>query len=111
MIDRNTLQLKLEELLGSTNVYFQPPESAKLNYPCIIYSLSGVHNKNAANSVYVKHKSYTLKYITKDPDDPFIDILSDQPYCGFSTQYKSNNMYHNVYRIYNNNLLGGQNNV
>ena len=26
----------LIELLGSNNVYFQPPESIKIDYPCIV---------------------------------------------------------------------------
>lgn len=111
MIDRITLQKTLENLLGTRNVYHQPPESMKLNYPCIIYSLGGIHNKSAANSIYITHKSYSLKYITKDPDDSFVDKLNDQPYCGFSNQYKSGDLYINVFKLYNNSLLGGQINV
>ena len=34
---RLELDADLRALLGSTNVYFQPPETKKLKYPCFIY--------------------------------------------------------------------------
>jgi len=37
MAPRLELQEVLESLLGSRNVYFQPPLNLKMNYPCIIY--------------------------------------------------------------------------
>lgn len=39
---RLELQNKLEELLGSRHVYFQPPESVKMEYPAIKYSMTGI---------------------------------------------------------------------
>lgn len=35
---RLELQSKLVELLGSKHVYYQPPESVKIEYPAIVYS-------------------------------------------------------------------------
>ena len=35
---RLQLHEELCSVLGSRNVYFQPPETIKLTYPCIIYS-------------------------------------------------------------------------
>ena len=40
--DRLILHDELITLLGSSNVYFQPPTSIKMNYPCIIYKLDDV---------------------------------------------------------------------
>ena len=37
---RLTLQTKLEDLLGSKHVYYQPPENLKMEYPAIRYSKS-----------------------------------------------------------------------
>ena len=48
MASRLNLQDKLEEVLGSKQVYFQPPESLKLKYPCIVYSRSN----NLIHDVY-----------------------------------------------------------
>ena len=38
MANRLDLQALLEDLLGSRNVYYQPPESVKMNYPAIVYA-------------------------------------------------------------------------
>ena len=38
MSRRLKLQEKLEELLESRNVYYQPPESKKMDYPAIRYN-------------------------------------------------------------------------
>ena len=37
MRSRLELQTLLEDLLESTNVYYQPPENLKMEYPCIRY--------------------------------------------------------------------------
>ena len=39
MASRLELQDTLETILESRNVYFNPPESIKMNYPAIIYKL------------------------------------------------------------------------
>lgn len=50
MGQRVDLHRKFEIALGSKNVYFQPPESVKLKYPCIIYGLSKLPIKHADDS-------------------------------------------------------------
>ena len=44
---RIELQLKLEEILGSRHVYFQPPASIKMTYPAIVYELDFVQGPKA----------------------------------------------------------------
>lgn len=44
---RIELQSKLEELLGSRQVYYQPPETVKMEYPAIVYSKSNVKTTSA----------------------------------------------------------------
>ena len=65
MSTRLELQEKLETLLGSENVYFQPPESIKLKYPCIVYSLDPVYTENADNKKYIVINRYHIKHIYK----------------------------------------------
>lgn len=47
MANRLNLHEEFATLLGSNNVYFQPPESVKLNYPCIKYSRVGIDSKKS----------------------------------------------------------------
>ena len=49
MSKRVDLGNKLKEILGSNNVYFQPPDNLKMVYPCIRYRLEGGNAEYADN--------------------------------------------------------------
>ena len=90
----------LRTTLGSTNVYFDPPESFKLKYPCIVYSLGGHNEVFADDSQYYKLKRYTLTYITRDADDPMVDTLDDLEYCRLNRPYTADGLFHYAFEIY-----------
>lgn len=97
---RLTLQEALEEFLGSRNVYYQPPESIKLKYPCIIYELSRIDSDYADNVSYFKRKQYDVTIVHKDADSTLPDdILDNFKYIRFDRSYKADNLYHEVYTI------------
>ena len=100
MASRLNLQTQLETILGNHNVYFQPPESVKLNYPCIIYSLNRIDAIHADDCVYKTDKSYTLIFVCKEPDNDIVDILANLPRCRFDRPYVTDNLYHYSYTIY-----------
>lgn len=100
MEKRLKLQTVLEELLGSRNVYFQPPESMKLNYPAIVYCLSDIDNTFANNLVYKQNLAYELTVIDKDPDSEIVMKVSKLPTCRFNRHFKSDNLNHYVFIIY-----------
>lgn len=97
---RVELQTLLEGLLGSRNVYFQPPESVKLSYPCIIYGLSKFRSKKANNSKYLIDKEYDVTIIDKNPDSALPDKLYELEYCNFDRDYKADNLNHWVFSLY-----------
>lgn len=100
MDNRPDLQTVFENLLGSKNVYFQPPENIRMSYPAIVYSLDYIENRHANNSVYNSRDRYSATYITYDPDDPIIRKIATLPLCSFDRHYKSDNLNHYVYTIY-----------
>lgn len=100
MGNRLKLQSQLEELLGNNHVYYQPPESIKMEYPAIVYSKSKIESIYANNATYVKSKSYEITVIDKKPDNPVIDKLLDLPLCSFDRHYKSDNLNHDVLTLY-----------
>ena len=57
MKTQQELQTKLVELLGNNHVYYQAPESLKMEYPCIRYSRSDILSNNADNAKYLKQQS------------------------------------------------------
>lgn len=97
---REELHEILVDILGSRNVYFQPPESKKLTYPCIVYERSAIYTYKADNKKYLKNKQYNVTIITEDPDSETIDKMMELDYCRFNRHFVSDNMNHDVFVVY-----------
>ena len=82
------------------NVYFQPPESVKLKFPCIIYSMGAIGAQYADNMSYLLHVPYELRYITSEADDELVFTLAQLPKCKHGKPYAKDNLYHHPYTIY-----------
>ena len=100
MADRIQLQSKLEELLGSRNVYYQPPNNLVMTYPAIRYELSRINTNYADDSSYLQSRCYDLILIDKKPDNPVIDKLLQLPMCSFGRHYKADNLNHYTFTLY-----------
>ena len=100
MANRLDLQSLLEELLGSRNVYYTPPESIKMQYPAIRYSKKKIESVHADDSKYLMRDCYELIVISRTPDHPVIKRLLALPYCGYDRPYVADNLYHDVFTIY-----------
>lgn len=97
---RLELQKTLEEILGSRNVYFQPPASVSMRYPAIRYRLSDVYKVTANNLAYMRYNAYELTYIDRNPDSNVVSKLMSLPMCVFDRYYVSDNLNHYVLKIY-----------
>lgn len=97
---RLELQKLLSAIDGPKKVYFQPPESVKMEYPCIRYSVDSDYNYKANNELYSHRTIYTLTVIDKNPDSKIPDRLREIPYCRFDRAYTADNLNHWVFTIY-----------
>lgn len=97
---RLQLQNLLMSILGSNNVYFQPPESIKLKYPCIVYNRKNINQIKADNVDYIRRVQYTITLIGPDPESDIIDKLLDIPYCTYDRFFTSNGLNHDVFSLY-----------
>jgi len=100
MGNRVLLQEILENLLGSGNVYFQPPSNVDLEYPCIIYERSNSETIFADNKPYMYQLAYKITVIDQDPDSEILDKVASLPMCVFDRHYIAGNLNHDVYIIY-----------
>lgn len=100
MSRRHKLQYILESILRSNNVYFQPPKSVQLKYPCIVYERANEFARNANDTVYLLRKSYTITLIDKNPDSEFEDEIRKLQYCSFNQSFASEGLNHFVFTIY-----------
>ena len=100
MADRLELHSVLQELLGSSNVYYQPPESIKMQYDAIRYSKKTVDSKYANDRKYSMIDCYEIIVISRLPDNPVIKKLLSLPYCSYDRHYVADNLHHDVLTIY-----------
>lgn len=100
MADRLDLQSILEELLESRNVYYQSPESPKMQYPAIKYSKTRIMSTHANNRKYSMMDCYELIVIARLPDHPVIKKLLALPYCSYDRHYVADNLHHDVLTLY-----------
>lgn len=85
----------------SKNVYYQPPESHKMTYPCIVYHLTDANVTHADDKNYNIKKRYTVTYISNNPDNDFVKKMLDTfQYCSFDRWYAADNLNHFVYDLY-----------
>lgn len=97
---RLDLQSKLEELLGSRYVYYQPLSNVKMTYPAITYVKGKLTKVYANNSTYRLLTRYALTVISNRPDNPVIQKLLELPYCSYDRRYISDNLYHDSLTLY-----------
>lgn len=100
MADRLELHSLLEEMLNSKNVYYQPPESIKMQYDAIRYSKKNIRPTFANGGKYLMKDCYELIVISKRPDHPVIKKLLSLPYCSYDRHYVADNLNHDVLTIY-----------
>lgn len=100
MASRLKLQTMLEELLGSRNVYYNPPPSVEMRYPAIVYSRKTINNLYANNYVYGQHNAYEITLIDEDPDSEFVGAISRLPSCRYDRHFVSDNLNHDVFTLY-----------
>lgn len=100
MAGRIELQGLLESILGTRHVYFQPPETVKLSYPCIIYELSNINSDYADGTKYKKSTSYSVTLIHNNPDNELVNKLLELNYCSFDNVFTADNLYHYVFTLF-----------
>lgn len=98
---RPELHQKLKKLFPrDPHVYFQPPESKKLEYPCIVYKLTEMPNKTADNVPYFEHRQYQLTVIDPDPDSELRERTAKLKFCRFVRPFVSDDLNHFVFNLY-----------
>lgn len=101
MESRLKLSAKLHDILGSDNVYFQPPPSKKMSFPCIVYERVRINTRFADNDPYYLYDVFQVTFIGIDPDSDIPDKLARLHGSVFERFYINDNKYYYVFRITN----------
>jgi hypothetical protein len=100
MAQRLELEALLRALLGSNNVYFQPPPSVQMEYDCIVYARDNSSTDFADNQPYRNKKRYQVTVITKDPDSDIPDKVEALRLCSFNRAFKADQLNHIVFNLF-----------
>lgn len=90
----------LVDILGSRNVYFQPPETFKMQYPCIVYKRNSMTPFRADDEIYGGAMSYQVIIIDPDVDSEIPLRMLDLQLCRFERHYTADNLNHDVFTVY-----------
>lgn len=98
---RLELHDKLIDILGNNNVYFQPPASIQMTYPCVVYNLGNGTARYADDTLYRYVNSYEVTFIFKTPNVEIIETaLRNLPLCSVSRVYVADNLNHYTFITY-----------
>lgn len=100
VVNRLLLQARLEAVLGSPNVYFQPPADRKMEYPCIVYKRDNADTSFANNNPYRYEQRYQVTFIAKDPSESTRLKIAALPTCVNVRHYTVKNLNHDVFTLY-----------
>lgn len=93
MDQRLELQARLESICG--HVYYQPPSSVSMKYPCIRYSMKEPEDIYADNGRYLTVRKYLAIVIDRDPDSRIPkQVLAAFRYSRMGTPYTADNLNH-----------------
>lgn len=101
IIDRLALQEKLEEILGSSNVYYQEPPNTGMKYPCILYSFNTINMDKADNKPYIMTGNWTITHMYKKLSNDTIKFNLLNAFLGitFDRRLKSDGVYNDYYTL------------
>lgn len=97
---RYELHTKLVQLLGAKHVYFQPPPTVHMTYPCIVYELDKYHDTYANDSLYSHKTRYQVTVIDRNPDSELPLKLNELPYTSNGSSFATEGLNHFVFTLY-----------
>lgn len=100
MAERLELQALLEDLLGSENVYFQPPPNVQMSYPAIVYNRDWQYVDYADNSPYCRTLRYQVTVIDPDPDTSIFEKVAELPLTAFVRHFTADRLNHDIFDVY-----------
>lgn len=100
MGDRLDLHSIFVAILGSDNVYFQPPSGMTMKYPCIKYHRTRLSIIHADNKPYHHEKHYMVTVIDEDPDSTIHEQIAALPTAAYDRHYTVAGLNHDVYNLY-----------
>lgn len=89
-----------QEMAGEEpHVYFQPPESVKMQYPCFVYHQSSDQVIHGNDKPYLRREVYEVTYITREAEPVLPDAMKGLPNTHFDRRYAAENLNHFAFTV------------
>jgi hypothetical protein len=98
MAPRLELHALLEQL--AAHVYFQPPETVQMKYPCIVYHRDFAEVEHADNGPYRRTVRYMVTVIDRDPDSTIVYSVAMLPMCTMNRFFTTDGLNHDVFTLF-----------
>jgi hypothetical protein len=82
------------------NVFFQPPNKLKMQYPAIVYERDDVETLFADNVPYHSHTRYSVTVIDPDPDGELRTMVAGLPMSAYDRGFQAEDLNHDVYNVF-----------
>lgn len=100
MGSRLELQRELEDLL-QIPVYYQPPESIRMTYPCLVYNDGGLNIDRADNLAYKIIKKYDVTIIDRHAENDYsLTMIRHFPNCTKTNHTRADGLHHDHLTLY-----------
>lgn len=101
-MDRLQRQQALQALLETITdrVYFQPPASVQMEYPCIVWQRDTVDTAFADNLPYNQEHRYQVTVIDRNGNSEIPERVAALPSCTFSRYFAVDGLNHDLYNLY-----------
>ncbi len=100
MAQRLELQSILTDILQTDQVYFQPPPTVQMDYPCIVYRRDYELTRFADDKPYARRKRYQVTVIDRDPDSVIPEKIAELHMCVYDRFYTTENLNHDVFKLF-----------
>lgn len=97
---RPQLHELLKEILGSNNVYFQPPANVSMQYPAIVYKRNNAKTAFGDDIPFTVTRRYLVTLIAQTPDSNIWEKLVSLPRCLHERWFAANDLNHDVFNLY-----------
>lgn len=95
------LELHNQLLKFSDNVYYQPPSTIRMRFPCIVYNKSDVKRLYSNDGMYSRKQQYQITVISPDPDSLTAEELETHfEYCKITNYLNVDNLHNTHLTIY-----------
>lgn len=94
------IMAEIDPAYANGHVYFQPPSTIYMNYPCIVYERNTGDTQFADNYPYIFKLRYQITVIDKNPDSLIPSKVAALPLCTMDRYFVSDNLHHDVFNCY-----------